>query len=122
MQGLQLLVRLMHHHPDTVHTQLHSVIVAVAKQVRNLRSQVARAACQASGELFLSQKKAVETVSDSWFLWSREVAVGSAVIAEYAQVSLYSRVKFLKKSRKWNTELPFQTMYFLGFTGLISLS
>ena len=50
MQGLQLLVRLMRHHPETVHTQLHSVIVAVAKQVRNLRSQVARAACQASGE------------------------------------------------------------------------
>lgn len=64
MQGLQLLVRLMRHHPETVHTQLHSVVVAVAKQVRNLRSQVARAACQASGELFLSQKKALETDLD----------------------------------------------------------
>lgn len=72
MQGLQLLVRLMRHHPETVHTQLHSVIVAVAKQVRNLRSQVARAACQASRELFLLQKKAVETVSDSWFLCFRK--------------------------------------------------
>jgi len=86
MQGLQLLVRLMRHHPETVHTQLHSVIVAVAKQVRNLRSQVARAACQASGELFMSQKKAVETVSASWFLSQmflcfREVAVGAAVIS-----------------------------------------
>jgi hypothetical protein len=81
MQGLQLLVRLMRHHPETVHTQLHAVIVAVAKQVRNLRSQVARAACQASGELFLSQKKAVETVSDSWFLCFLEVTVGSAVIS-----------------------------------------
>lgn len=81
MQGLQLLVRLLRHHPETVHNQLHSVILAVAKQVRNLRSQVARAACQASGELFLSQKKAVETVSDSWFLCFHEVVVGSAVIS-----------------------------------------
>ncbi|XP_069682926.1 uncharacterized protein [Periplaneta americana] len=64
MQGLQLLVRLMRHHPETVHTHLHSVIVALAKQVRNLRSQVARAACQASGELFLSQKRALETDLD----------------------------------------------------------
>jgi hypothetical protein len=65
MQGLQLLVRLMRHHPEIIRTHLHSVIVAVGKQVRNLRSQVARAACQASGELFLSQKRAVETVSTS---------------------------------------------------------
>ncbi|XP_023721556.2 uncharacterized protein LOC111872178 isoform X2 [Cryptotermes secundus] len=64
MQGLQLLVRLMRHHPETIRTQLHSVIVAVGKQVRNLRSQVARAACQASGELFLSQKRALETDLD----------------------------------------------------------
>jgi hypothetical protein len=63
MKGLQLLVRLMRHHPEIIRTQLHSVIVAVGKQVRNLRSQVARAACQASGELFLSQKKALEAVS-----------------------------------------------------------
>jgi hypothetical protein len=63
MQSLQLLVRLMRHHPEIIRTQLHSVIVAVGKQVRNLRSQVARAACQASGELFLSQKRAIEAVS-----------------------------------------------------------
>lgn len=64
MQGLQLLIRLMRHHPETIRTQLHSVIVAVGKQVRNLRSQVARAACQASRELFLSQKRALETDLD----------------------------------------------------------
>ncbi|XP_021939380.1 TOG array regulator of axonemal microtubules protein 1 isoform X2 [Zootermopsis nevadensis] len=64
LQGLKLLMRLMRHHPETIHTQLHSVIVAVGKQVRNLRSQVARAACQASGELFLSQKRALETDLD----------------------------------------------------------
>jgi hypothetical protein len=63
MQGLQLLMWLMRHQPKTINSQLHSVIVAVAKQVRNLRSQVARAACQASEELFLSQKRALETVS-----------------------------------------------------------
>ena len=63
MQGLQLLVRLMRHHHETVQAHLHAIIVAVAKQVRNLRSQVARAACQASGELFLLQKRAMENVS-----------------------------------------------------------
>jgi hypothetical protein len=74
MQGLQLLVRLMRHNPETIHTQLHSVTVAVGKQVRNLRSQVARAACQASGELFLSQKRALETVSLSWqWFWLSKI-------------------------------------------------
>ena len=79
MQGLQLLVRLMRHHSETVHTHLHSIIVAVAKQVRNLRSQVARAACQASSELFLSQKRAVETVSIfnnyQYYIKSQEIVI-----------------------------------------------
>jgi hypothetical protein len=42
-------------------------------------------------------------------------------LAEYAEVSFYARVlSSWKTSRKWNTEFPFQTMDFLGVTGLTS--
>jgi hypothetical protein len=61
-----LLVRLMRHHPETISSQLRSLVVAVGKLVRDPHSKIARAACQASGELFLSQKRALETVSLSW--------------------------------------------------------
>ncbi|XP_063241608.1 TOG array regulator of axonemal microtubules protein 2 [Bacillus rossius redtenbacheri] len=64
MQGLQTLVRLCRHHPDTVQANLHAVLVALGRQVRNLRSQVSRAACQAAGELFLALKRALETDLD----------------------------------------------------------
>lgn len=98
MQGLQLLVRLMRHHPETVHSQLHSVIVAVAKQVRNLRSQVARAACQASGELFLSQKKAAETVSDHAYVkWRRLCRAGGEKRAVVADEACYFRRSSLRE-------------------------
>nr|CAD7442248.1 unnamed protein product [Timema bartmani] len=63
MQGLNTMVRLSRHHPDFLQDQLHRVLVALGKQVRNLRSQVSRAACQVAGELFGSLKRALETVS-----------------------------------------------------------
>ncbi|XP_046387889.1 uncharacterized protein LOC124157310 [Ischnura elegans] len=53
MKGLELLVRLIRHHPSYVQGELTRVIATLARQIRNLRSQVARAACQASGELAL---------------------------------------------------------------------
>jgi hypothetical protein len=37
-----------------------------------------------------------------------------------SQVSFYTRVTFLKMSRKSNTEFPFKIVYFLGVRGLIS--
>nr|CAD7423515.1 unnamed protein product [Timema monikensis] len=64
MQGLNTMVRLSRHHPDTLQDQLHRVLVALGKQVRNLRSQVSRAACQVAGELFGSLKRALETDLD----------------------------------------------------------
>ncbi|KAG8232472.1 hypothetical protein J437_LFUL012704 [Ladona fulva] len=53
MKGLEILVRLIRHHPSYVHAELTRVIATLGRQIRNLRSQVARAACQASGELAL---------------------------------------------------------------------
>lgn len=63
MLGLTSLLRLLKHHPAVVLSHLHPIIVALGQQIRNLRSQVARAACQASAEMFVSLKRNVEPVS-----------------------------------------------------------
>ncbi|KAK6621262.1 hypothetical protein RUM43_011568 [Polyplax serrata] len=60
MLGLTSLVRLLRHHPAIVLSQLHPIIVALGRQIKNLRSQVARVACQASAEMFLILKRNVE--------------------------------------------------------------
>uniref|UniRef100_A0AAG5CVK8 TOG domain-containing protein n=1 Tax=Anopheles atroparvus TaxID=41427 RepID=A0AAG5CVK8_ANOAO len=60
ISGLQFFVRLIRHHPEVIDTQIHLLSVALAKQVRNLRSQVARAACQASGEFFCTHRRCIE--------------------------------------------------------------
>ncbi|KFB39731.1 AGAP007923-PA-like protein [Anopheles sinensis] len=60
ISGLQFFVRLIRHHPEVIDTQIHLLSVALAKQVRNLRSQVARAACQASGEFFSTHRRCIE--------------------------------------------------------------
>ncbi|XP_053677542.1 uncharacterized protein LOC128727637 [Anopheles nili] len=60
ISGLQFFVRLIRHHPEVIDTQIHLLSVALAKQVRNLRSQVARAACQASGEFFSTHRRCLE--------------------------------------------------------------
>lgn len=61
MIGLQSFVRLIRHHPDTVEHNLHAYVVALSKQVKNLRSQVSRSACQASAEFFQTHAKHLET-------------------------------------------------------------
>uniref|UniRef100_A0A182QAD1 TOG domain-containing protein n=1 Tax=Anopheles farauti TaxID=69004 RepID=A0A182QAD1_9DIPT len=60
INGLQFFVRLIRHHPEVIDTQIHLLSVALAKQVRNLRSQVARAACQASAEFFSTHRRCLE--------------------------------------------------------------
>lgn len=57
MSGLTTFVRLIRYHPDTVESHLHAYCVALAKQVKNLRSQVSRSACQASAEFFQTHAK-----------------------------------------------------------------
>lgn len=64
MKGLQNFVRLIRHHPETIEANFHTYCVALAKQVRNLRSQVSRSACQASAEFFVTHAKQMEQESD----------------------------------------------------------
>lgn len=64
MNGLQNFVRLIRHHPEIVEANFHTYCVALAKQVRNLRSQVSRSACQASAEFFETHAKQMEQEPD----------------------------------------------------------
>lgn len=61
MNGLQSFVRLIRHHPEVVDAHMHAYCVALARQVKNLRSQVSRSACQASAEFFQTHSKQLET-------------------------------------------------------------
>ena len=58
--GVALLRRLTAHHSDTLHTQLKSVILAVVREVKNLRSQVSRSAIQCLCELYSSLGRAMD--------------------------------------------------------------
>lgn len=61
MNGLTTFVRLIRHHPEIVEAHLHAYCVALSRQVKNLRSQVSRSACQASTEFFQTHAKHLET-------------------------------------------------------------
>ncbi|XP_070576353.1 TOG array regulator of axonemal microtubules protein 1-like [Ptychodera flava] len=52
IDGLTYVRRLAVFHPDTLNSQLHTVIVAVLTEVKNLRSSVARAAISTLAEMF----------------------------------------------------------------------
>ncbi|XP_055539116.1 uncharacterized protein LOC129726444 isoform X2 [Wyeomyia smithii] len=60
VSGLQFFVRLIRHHPNIIDSQIHLLSAALVKQVRNLRSQVARSACQASAEFFSTHRRCIE--------------------------------------------------------------
>lgn len=63
VKGLQGLRRLIRYHPETVESSMHSICVALGKHIRNLRSQVARAACSVASEMFNGPKRTLEMVS-----------------------------------------------------------
>lgn len=63
VRGLHGLVRLVRHHQDTVEGQLHTICVLLGRHIKNLRSQVARAACLTASEMFNSHKRTLEPVS-----------------------------------------------------------
>lgn len=63
VQGLQMLSRVIRYHPDMVEANMHAVCVALAKHIRNLRSQVSRAACLTVNELFSTCKRNIDMVS-----------------------------------------------------------
>lgn len=64
MVGLKNMVRLMRYHPDNLDAQMHMVCIQLARTVRNLRSQVARAACQAATEIFTLKSRYLEQECD----------------------------------------------------------
>ncbi|XP_034246504.1 TOG array regulator of axonemal microtubules protein 2-like [Thrips palmi] len=60
MQAVQTIVRLVRHHPAILQGQLHTCCESLARQVKNLRSQVARAACQTASHLFHTLKRGMD--------------------------------------------------------------
>uniref|UniRef100_A0A0K8UZT1 Protein FAM179B n=2 Tax=Bactrocera latifrons TaxID=174628 RepID=A0A0K8UZT1_BACLA len=64
MLGLKSMVRLMRYHPEQLENQMHMVCIQLTRSVRNLRSQVSRAACQATTELFTLKSKCLEQECD----------------------------------------------------------
>lgn len=64
MLGLKNFMRLIRNHPEYVDPHIHVVAGILAKHVRNLRSQVSRAACQATEVFFLTHHKLLETESE----------------------------------------------------------
>lgn len=64
MSGLQSFIQLIRKHPDVVEANIHAYCVALSKQVKNLRSQVSRLACQAAAEFFQTHAKHLELESE----------------------------------------------------------
>ena len=56
IDGLTDLVRLCQHHAFVISQNSHTVVTHVIKEISNLRSQVCRAAIQASSYLFIAAK------------------------------------------------------------------
>ncbi|XP_065357007.1 uncharacterized protein LOC135951310 [Calliphora vicina] len=64
MVGLKNMVRLMRYHPENLDSQMHMICIQLTKSVRNLRSQVSRAACTAATELFTLKSRYLEQECD----------------------------------------------------------
>ncbi|XP_017126423.1 uncharacterized protein LOC108145477 [Drosophila elegans] len=64
MTGLKNMVRLIRYHADTLDNQMHMTCIQLTRSVRNLRSQVARASCQAAAELFSLKSNSLQLECD----------------------------------------------------------
>ncbi|KAH8283117.1 hypothetical protein KR054_012266 [Drosophila jambulina] len=62
--GLKSMVRLIRYHGDTLDNQMHMTCIQLTRSVRNLRSQVARASCQAAAELFSLKSSSLQQECD----------------------------------------------------------
>ena len=84
-----MLVRLAHHHPDTVLGNLRNINMSLMKQAKNLRSQVSRAAIQAFTCFFDTLKRNMESVSilKAKFL-CYEVGLAFSVLMQLARLEL----------------------------------
>lgn len=64
VEGMLAISRLATFHPSVLARELHTVILALVYEVKNLRSTVARSAIFTLGDLLVKMKKHVEPVSD----------------------------------------------------------
>jgi hypothetical protein len=62
-KGLKTLSNLVQNHPEVLTNDMHMVVTVLVTQIKNLRSQVSRTACQVAGEMAIHLKRALEHVS-----------------------------------------------------------
>lgn len=62
IEALQNVIRLTRHHNKQLSTCLHPYVIAVSKEIRSLRSQVARAACLSAENIFKYMNKISDQV------------------------------------------------------------
>ena len=62
MDGLQMIRRLSTFHQDEVVGQMHTVVVAVLNEVKNLRSSVSKMAINCMGYMFQELQQALDKV------------------------------------------------------------
>jgi len=61
IEGLELLVSLANQHSNVLEDDIKTTRTVLLKSIKNLRSQVSRAACQAAAVIFLTLGKSMET-------------------------------------------------------------
>lgn len=97
MEGLKIFVRLIRHHPEYVDAQIHLMTLAVAKHVKNLRSQVSRAACSASSEFFITHAKSLDADAEE---------LAAALLNRTADTNKFLRADSLKALESMCDALP----------------
>ncbi|XP_056020659.1 TOG array regulator of axonemal microtubules protein 1-like isoform X15 [Ostrea edulis] len=98
--GVNTIRRLVMYHPDTVNAQLHTVVLAMLNEVKNLRSQVSRLAIVALGDMFTHLKKSmdadVEITAKGLLAKNGE---SNGFIREDVEKSLHAMVEFITPQR-----------------------
>lgn len=77
-KGLKTLSNLVQNHPEVLTNDMHMVVTVLVTQIKNLRSQVSRTACQVAGEMAIHLKRALEHVSGYMSLIFHEVYVAQS--------------------------------------------
>lgn len=109
MDGLVIFVRLIRHHPEYVDTQIHLMTLAIAKHVKNLRSQVSRAACSAASEFFMTNAKALDADAEE---------LAAALLNRTADTNKFLRADALKALESMcDALIPTKVIMILTFRG-----
>ena len=109
VDGLVIFVRLIRHHPQYVDAQIHLMTLAIAKHVKNLRSQVSRAACSASSEFFMTNAKSLDADAEE---------LAAALLNRTADTNKFLRADALKALESMCDALhPSKVILILTFRG-----